>query len=223
MLSMTLHAAVGIYERQTKVSKKVLALNNALAIGVAIDFWRKTICKHLRDDGKFDIASRLSDELSDFRSEMDHFDRLTTLASATAALFDDCVVKWVESNKNISLRSKLAELAQTRAGSYLVTATALHEQQRLALEKAKPKTTPWNQNNRNYGNRNFVRWADKTADGKPICRHFNRGSCTLRNCKFEHICNICLKGKHPGNRCFQRFDSNAPRPTNQTQTATTKD
>ena len=43
----------------------------------------------------------------------------------------------------------------------------------------------------------------KAFPGEP-CRRFNRGSCSIRPCKFEHTCNVCFKGGHCALDCRLR-------------------
>ena len=230
-LSMELHAECGIFGRQLKVSKQVLDLHSTTAMGLAINFWRKTLLKELRDKGKNELAAKLSDELSDFRNELENFYRLTIDKSVTSCLMDDSITDWCDSNDEISLRQALPAIAKQKLSEYLISANQMQEKKKLAFEKAKPSRSWTSQGNPNWTsqsnafttNRGVKRFADKTPEGKPICRSFNRGSCTLRFCNFEHLCNVCLRGKHPGVRCLQRFSQNQPKAKNETQTATNKD
>ena len=36
-----------------------------------------------------------------------------------------------------------------------------------------------------------------------ICRKFNRGDCTLRFCRYAHLCSAC-RGSHPVSQCFSK-------------------
>ena len=40
----------------------------------------------------------------------------------------------------------------------------------------------------------------ETEDHSPICIRFNKGICTIANCRFAHACWFCLATTHPGCR-----------------------
>jgi hypothetical protein len=45
--------------------------------------------------------------------------------------------------------------------------------------------------------------------GKQVCQQWNRGNCTFSpNCKYEHVCSVCLQRSHPATSHTQ-----APQPT----------
>jgi hypothetical protein len=44
---------------------------------------------------------------------------------------------------------------------------------------------------------------DYTSDNKPLCRNYNKGTCTRTNCRFQHLCWFCEKS-HPGSDCTAR-------------------
>lgn len=228
-----LHANIGIFEIPAVISKKVTQLYDGESIGIAIGFWEETLTKHLRTHGKNELAAKLVKEFFDFRRALDRFQLLTTFKQSTAGLFDDSVIEWCQSNTDLALRKPLNQIAHDKVSSHLITANAIYEKQRAAKAKEeKEKETKRASNN--YSNRyqfatarftsNYrpqPRFAETTPDGKTVCRNFNRGRC-VGDCKYEHICNICLRGKHPGIKCFNRNNSNSTT-TATTTTAKNKD
>ena len=53
-----------------------------------------------------------------------------------------------------------------------------------------------------------VKIVDKMKDNTELCKAFNKGSCSNRNCKFKHLCGgvilssgrVC-GGRHPASKC----------------------
>lgn len=185
------------------IPKKVMQLHSPAAISLSVNYWCDLICEYQHSLGKIGLANDLRMQINKFSSAISKYHLSVHYKAATPVYFNAVIKAWVDSNKDLALRTPLDRVATDLMSNYVTLASTL-EQQQTATEnesskKRAEKSKPQGQFRRPYFQ--FKANYDKTADGETICRNYNRGSCTMRFCNYKHICNYCSTGPHPAIRC----------------------
>ena len=193
------------------VSKKVMKLHSPAAITLCVNYWAELICEHQQKLNKTVVAVNLRHQIPKFLSAIAKFEMAVSFKPATAIYFNAVIAKWVQTNKDLSLRTPLDFVADSLTSQYVTMASVLEKQQKPTQDETSKR------NNEKFkpqaAKRQFVRAKanfERTNSGEIICRNFNYGRCNFKPCLYKHICNQCGVGNHPAFECKKQSTNPAP-------------
>ena len=184
-----------------KVHKKVMQLTCQSAITMSLNYFSELISDHQKTLGRDNLAHQLKDQISELSNILCTFELSVDTKETIATYFNEIILIWVKSNRDIALRKPLNEIAQDLQSQYMNLANNLKQKEKDTEEQEAKKRTEKFKSLQRWNSSDFHKAKfEKTEEGDVICRLYNNSTCRLKRCKFKHVCNNCL-GSHMAKLC----------------------